>query len=323
MNLTLPEFLLKSNIDIVPSALLSDYTTFRLGGQCQALLKCQTPEELTTVVKLLINHHKKFILIGGGSNLVVSDQGVDCYVIRYLSDSPIVERNKTTLTVSGSTVLDDLVIYAAEHGLQGINYCSGIPGTVGGAVVGNAGAFGKQVGDIVKSVTLIDKTGQIKTVTSDKLGFAYRHSHLKETSDIVISVQLNMSSGSTDELQKERHDILAIRKEKHPDLKQYPCAGSFFRNIEPTSKAGKRQAAGWFLEEAGGKTLQEGGAKIFSKHANIIIKSENCTAEDVLNLSQKMQDVVKNKFDLELVREVRFVGPFKNKPTDEYNTVIW
>ena len=193
---------------------------------------------------------------------------------------------------------------------------------MGGAVVGNAGAFGKQIGDVLKAATLLTKTGIEREVGPKDLGFTYRHSKLKETGDLVLTVRLGLKQGHRDALLKEREEILKIRHEKHPDLKKEPCAGSFFRNIEPTSKAGKRRATGWFLEEAGGKNLSHGGAKIFSKHANIIVNGKNCTAQDVFELHKKMAAVVKKKFGLELVREVLFVGEFNGMP-DEIKTTLW
>lgn len=314
MPLQLPNDL-KRNIK--PNARLEDYTTFRLGGPCRALIPCETPEQLESAVKYLVKENYPFILIGGGSNLVVSDDGLDCFVVRFVSARPIIRREGNDLIVAGSTNLDALALYSANECLEGLIYTSGIPGTVGGAVVGNAGAFGKQVGDVLKSATVISRKGEKKELKPAELGFRYRHSGLKETGDIVIEVRFALTPGNKDALLKERQELLNIRHEKHPDLKIYPCAGSFFRNVEPTSKAGKRQAAGWFLEEAGGKNLRVGGAVIFEKHANIIVKAQGCKAQDVLELSKQMVKIVNEKFKFQLEREVRFVGKIgENAPTD-------
>ena len=311
------------DVSIFPHALLSECTTFKLGGPCLGLISCQTPEQLEGVIFELIAQKTRFILLGGGSNVVVSDHGLDCHAIRYVSERPIIHQEKFDLFVSGSTSLDALAHYAAQAGLEGLNYTTGIPGTVGGAVVGNAGAFGKQVGDVLKSVRLINnQTGIKREVGPEVLDFRYRDSNLKTKGDIVISVRFGLRQGDREALLKEREEILKVRHEKHPNLETEPCAGSFFRNIEPTSKAGKRQATGWFLEQAGGKNLKHGGAIIFSKHANIIIKSNGCTAQDVYELSKMMAKLAKEKFDLDLVREVRFVGKFKDMP-DRINEIIW
>lgn len=301
---------------------LSDITTFRLGGACTTLLTCRTPDQLQKAIQSCRDENIEFILIGGGSNLVVSDSGTDCHVIRYVSEVPLIERQENDIIVSASTSLDALAKYAAENGLEGLNCTTGIPGTVGGAIVGNAGAFGKQIGDVLKYISVIDPKGVKKDIQGKDLGFTYRHSILKNTGDIVVSACLNVSVGNKDSLLREREDILSIRHSKHPDLNTTPCAGSFFRNVEPTSSAGKRQAAGWFLDQAGGKNLARGGAAIFPKHANIIVKSENCSSQNVFELSGLMARLVKDKFDLDLIREVRFVGKFDGMPSNVTN-VIW
>lgn len=303
------------------NALLKDYTTFQLGGPCKILVACKTPEEITSVVQSLNRVQEKFILIGGGSNLVVSDSGIPCVVIRYLNPTPEIEHKGTVLTVSGSTILDHLAQYTVEHGLEGLEYTSGIPGTVGGAVVGNAGAWGKQVGDVLIEATLLSVSGQTRVANTEDLQFTYRNSNLKETGEIVLSVKFRVNPASAEILKAKREEILKLRQEKHPDLQKEPCAGSFFRNIEPTSQAGKRQAAGWFLEQAGGKSLSYGGAKIFDKHANIIIKSTNCKSQDVYELHLLMKKLAREKFNLDLTREVRFVGNFQGMPDNA--PIIW
>jgi len=300
------------NMKKISPALLANYTTFKLGGPCPFLVDCSTPEELIQAVQDFKKTNTPFILIGGGSNLVVSDQGLDTAVIRYVSSTPLIERHGDEITVSASTILDDLALFCVDEGLEGLNYTTGIPGTVGGAVVGNAGAWGKQVGDVLKSALILDNQGHTKTISPDYFAFTYRHSHLKETNEIIVSVTFALKSSDPVTLAQERAEILKKRAEKHPDLNTQPCAGSFFRNVEPSSKAGKRQASGWFLEEAGGKNLKVGGAYVFDKHANIIIKGADAHSQDVHDLHLKMIEIVKEKFDLLLIREVRFVGKFSN-----------
>ncbi len=302
---------------IIPNARLENYTTFRLGGPCRELIECATPQDLTETVQRLVKATSPFILIGGGSNLVVSDHGLDVTVIRYMSDTPLIERHGDDVTVSGSTELDALALFTVEEGLEGFVYTSGIPGTVGGAVVGNAGAWGKQVGDVLKSAVILDKQGNPKSVGPDYFEFTYRNSKIKETDEIVVEVTFGLKSGDPITLAQERAEILRMRADKHPNLSTHPCAGSFFRNVEATSKAEKRQAAGWFLEQAGGKDLRSGGAQIFDKHANIIVKGPGCKAQDVHDLQLKMITLVNDKFNFCLNREVRFVGKFNSSVSNE------
>ena len=297
-----------TNLRFHGKAELKDYTTFRLGGQCPLIIHCATPEELEQAVTILHQHSLNWLLVGEGSNIVASDQGVPVPIIRYISAFPLTRFFQETVDVSGSTRLDDLVAMTAERGLAGINYASGIPGTVGGAVVGNAGAFGRQIGDVVDSVLIMRKDGSAYYCPASDLRFSYRHSRLKDSDETVISVNLNLKKADAETLQRERADILAQRRNKHPDYKTLPCAGSFFRNIEPSSNVGQRQAAGWFLEQAGAKTFRSNGATVFPKHANIIVHEGPCCAEDVYTLAQRMATVVKEKFQLDLIREVRYLG---------------
>ena len=299
-------------MNTLTSAPLSAYTTFQLGGPCPCLVECTTPDELIQTVQKFKKENTPFLLIGGGSNLVVSDHGLNTTVIRFLSPTPLIERKDNEITVLASTMLDGLAIFCVDEGLEGLNFTTGIPGTVGGALTGNAGAWGKQVSDVLKSAVLLDRQGKTKTVGPDYFAFSYRHSRLKETDEIIVWATFTLKPGDLVALGRERAEILKKRAEKHPDLTTHPCAGSFFRNIEPTSKAELRQAAGWFLQQAGGKNLKVGGAYIFEKHANIIVKGPGASAQDVHDLHLKMINVVKEKFDLQLTREVRFVGKFNN-----------
>ncbi len=315
------EFLKQFKITVSPGAPLSGYTTFKLGGPCAALVDCQTPGQLETAVQYFLKENIKFILIGGGSNLLVCDQGIGCYVIRYASETPLVERHGNELTVAAGSQIGHVARFAAEAGLQGLNYMTGIPGTVAGAIVGNAGAFGRQISDALKSVCVIDCQGRSKDIPVSAIKFSYRNSSLKESGDIIVTAQFTLDPADRDSLLKEQQDILTLRKEKHPDLAVYPCAGSFFRNVEPTSHAGKRQAAGWFLEQAGAKDMKVGGAAVFPKHANIIVKSNGCSSRDVYELSQRMAHAVKEKFDIDLVREVVLVGQFENAPEESRGAI--
>ncbi|MCO5044169.1 MAG: UDP-N-acetylmuramate dehydrogenase [Kiritimatiellae bacterium] len=288
--------------------LLSLYTTFRIGGPCRGLTTCETRAELRRAVEALGEVGEEFVLLGGGSNLLVSDAGVNQQVIRYFSEKPQIARQGNELVVQAATRLDDLASYAVQEGLDGLLCCTGIPGTVGGAIVGNAGAFGEQIGDRVLSVIAMDHHANEREIPGDELAFGYRQSRLQNTDSIVVSVRLRLRLGDRDRLRTRRQEILALRAAKHPDWQHTPTAGSFFKNIEPTSKAERRQAAGWFLEQAGAKALRVGKARPFEKHANIIVAERGCRAVDVLELSRQMAALVKEKFGIELHREVRLLG---------------
>lgn len=316
-----PNILANFGIPFLPGALLADYTTFRLGGPCRGMFFCRDTNNIRQTVKFCRDQELPFIVIGGGSNIVVSDLGIDAYVIRFSSDNIDVEQTASSLCVSAATSVDALAEYAAQQGLAGINYLSGIPGTVGGAVTGNAGAFGKQIGDVVHAVTVIDDQNQLTRVPASDLRFSYRSSSLKEDNAILVHVELRMDKTDPSLLLKERGEIIGIRKEKHPDWHLTPCAGSFFRNVEPSSNVGRRQSAGWFLEQAGAKNLDHNGARVYEKHANIVVKGPVTKAQDVFDLSLDMAKMVKTKFGIDLAREVRFAGPFDGMP--ETSNLFW
>ena len=291
---------------------MRDYTTFRLGGPCPLLIDCPDADSLCGAAQVLAAAGVDFIVIGQGSNLLVSDAGLDCAVLRYCSESsPAVEFEGCRVRVSGHTLLDDLARLAVARGVGDVSFCSGIPGTVGGAIAGNAGAFGRQIGDVVESVRLMEPDGAVREVEAAELAFEYRSSILKQSGGIVLDAVLKLKPADIGIMKKERERIMELRRTKHPDWKKNPCAGSVFRNVEPTSAAERRQAAGWFLEEAGAKAFSVGGARLFERHANIIVADPGAAASDVFQLSEKMADAVEEKFGFRLVREIRLLGRFQ------------
>ena len=297
-------------LTICGNKLLSELTTFRLGGPCPLFIDNPSTDQLPSLIKALNKKKVPFLVIGQGSNLVISDEGLHCAVIRFCSETPGIKTEGNRVTVSGGTLLEDLSRITVEENIGDLSYCTGIPGTVGGGIAGNAGAFGRQIGDHLVSAKIIDLDGDVQPVTHDQLKFAYRHSLLKETGEIVLSATFELPPKDPAILKAERERILKFRTEHHPDWHILPCAGSVFRNIEATSAAERRKAAGWFLEEADAHKMQVGGANIFEKHANIIIGGDGCTAQNVWDISEQMVAAVQQKFNLTLTREVRFLGQF-------------
>lgn len=293
------------------NAPLREYTTFQLGGTCPLLIENATSAQLPEVIRQLHQAGQPFLVIGQGANLVVSDRGIEQAVIRFCSEKPAIQAAGNRVTVSGDTLLDDLAVFTIENRVGDLTFCSGIPGTVGGGIAGNAGAFGRQMGDHLVSVELLGLDGQMRSVTHDELEFSYRHSKLKETGEIVLSATFELPQAEQSVMQAERDRIMQFRRDHHPDWHQTPCAGSVFRNIEPTSAVERRKAAGFFLQEAGAHLFRVGGARIYEKHANIIVADPGCTAQDVWELSEKMIHAVQSKFGITLIREIRFLGDFE------------
>ena len=307
--------------EILSSCVMADFTTFRLGGPVLCVIPCRVPQDVCRAADCLEKNEIPFIIIGAGSNLVVSDEGLPCAVIRYLSEDPAIAQKGDSLNVGAGTKLDHLALYAATRGLKGLNHLTGIPGTVGGAVVGNAGAFGQQISDSLRSVTIRTSEGKVKEIMPQGLDFGYRDSNLKRSRDVVLSARFSLSPEDKDLLLKERREILDLRCQKHPDYRRLPTAGSFFRN-RASSEPENPQAAGWFLERAGAKTFRCGGAYVFEKHANMIVKDNSGTAQEVFDLSQKMTQAVKAAFGVTLTREVCFVGRFQGADYDP-QTPVW
>jgi UDP-N-acetylmuramate dehydrogenase len=292
--------------------------TLRLGGPAALRVDCRRAAELETATQALRGLPLRRVVIGGGSNLLFSDHGYPGVVLRFRDDAAAVEEEPGRLVVSGAAPLDTLAAVSVAAGRAGLVHLSGIPGTVGGAVAGNAGAWGEQIGDAVERVRLLEPDGRVREAGPEDLGFAYRRSALQHGGAIVLSAWLRAPPGDPAALAARRAEILALRAEKHPRLDQTPSIGSIFRNVEPTSAAGRRQAAGWFLEQAGVKDFVEGGARLFPRHANIIIRADpECRAQHVRDLAARMRSAVETRFGFRLEREVRFLGRFQGEAEQE------
>ncbi len=302
------DFLRKGVARVLPRCPLASVTTIRIGGPCGWLLECPRPDSLIAAVRRLREMDRPYCVIGGGSNVVAADRGVDAVVIRYLTPRPEITKTDEGLKSSGATLLDALVETSVKMGLEGLVDMSGIPGTVGGGLAGNAGAFGRQLADVLTEAVLIDAGGRLRTVPAEELGFRYRHSRLKETGEIVVEARFRLRPGDPTDLERRRREILSLRAARHPDPRFLPNAGSFFRNLEGPTPTARRRAAGWFLEQAGAKALSVGDAAVYGGHANIIVNRGRAAAADVQRLAAAMAARVHDRFGLTLTREVRFLG---------------
>lgn len=288
---------------------LTDFTTFRLGGPCRELV---TVGEAAAAAEIIRGWNAAGIpwrTMGGGSNLLVADAGIPEAVLRISSAVPDCRREGDAICVSAGTALDALARFAAEEGVAGLGFASGIPGTVGGGICGNAGAFGAALGDVLGRVEILTLAGEKKTVGKAEIDFGYRRSSLQNTGAVVVRAWFRAAAGDRSRLAAERAEILAIRREKHPDWRVLPTAGSFFKNLPPATAGGPRRAAGQLLEQAGAKQMRAGGAYVFEKHANIVIAGPGATARDVAGLAVHMAAAVKERFGADLEPEVRFWGP--------------
>ncbi|MFH2049107.1 MAG: UDP-N-acetylmuramate dehydrogenase [bacterium] len=285
---------------------LAHMTSFKTGGNAAYFISVNSENEMVRIIKETQKLKVPFFLIGGGSNLLVSDQGYDGLIIK-------VEIKKINL--DGSFSIDcgagvdlmDLVGFATDHSLTGLEFASGIWGTVGGAIYGNAGAYGGEIGDVITDVTLVDLKGNIKVVDRDYCRFGYRDSYLKKTKEIITSTRLKLMKGEKEAIKSRVDEIMASRNGKHP--KENTC-GCFFKNIPDQREKYGKLPAGRLLEEIGAKKMSVGGAKIFDKHANMIVNSGNATSAEISKLAELLKQKVFDKFGIELEEEVTRLGEF-------------
>ena len=289
---------------------LTDFTTFRLGGACRELVTVADAKAAVEVIRGWKAASVPWRVMGGGSNLLVSDAGISEAVLRISTELPDCRVEDGQICVSAGTALDAVSRFAVEEGLAGLGFASGIPGTAGGGIVGNAGAFGAQLGDVLDRVDVLTRDGELKFRPRSELGFQYRASSLQGTGEIVTRAWFRVTPEDRAKLQAEREEILAARREKHPDWRKLPTAGSFFKNLPPEKPGEFRRAAGKFLEQACAKQMREGGAYVFPKHANIVIAGPGSAARDVAKLAARMAAAVQEKFGFALEPEVRYWGDF-------------
>ncbi|MCH8821243.1 UDP-N-acetylmuramate dehydrogenase [Patescibacteria group bacterium] len=274
------------------------HTNMKVGGPADFYFEAENEKDLVEAVKKALDLKIHCTVIGNGANVLVSDEGIRGLVIvnksekiNFLSDG-LVE-------VESGVDNTSLIREAAKKGLSGMERLMKVPGTIGGAVYMNAGDTGKKefFGDLVKSVKVIDKKGNIKTLLKDDCDFAYRSSRFQDSGEVILSVKIKLEQVDPKEIEKRTRDIL-VRKAHHP---AGATVGSTFKNPE-------NYHSGELIEKAGLKGKKIGGAKISEKHANFIINEGDATAADVKKLIDLMKKTVKEKFDVDLEEEVRYIG---------------
>ncbi len=285
---------------------LAPYSTYRTGGPADIFVNISTADELSSALKLAAELGIPYFVIGGGSNLLISDDGFRGLIIR---NSIMGLRVQADDIICGAGEdLDRLVDFATEHSLTGLEFGAGIWGTVGGAVYGNAGAFGSQISSVLSDAELVDRSGDRRTADNTYFKFQYRHSYLKVTHEIVATARFTLQSGKQIDIARRVDEIRQLRCQKHPTIPN--SAGCFFKNIEDPSQPNGKLPAGKLLDEVGAKEISIGGAKVFEKHANIIINTGHATSKDIRMLADTLKRKVLEKFNIELQEEVMSIGAF-------------
>jgi UDP-N-acetylmuramate dehydrogenase len=289
------------NIGIVKqNELLAPYTTMKIGGPADLFIEPSSVESLQKVMEIIKAHNINWRAIGRGSNLLVSDKGIEGAVIRLGADIAAVEINGDEVKVGSGYSLVSLATMISKKGLSGLEFASGIPGSVGGAVYMNAGAHGSDISKILTNAHILFEDGTMEWLSNAEMEFSYRTSILqKKRPGIVVEAVFKLAHGDRTEIVKVMQKNKDYRKETQPW--NFPCAGSIFRNPLPNF-------AGRLIEEAELKGFSIGGAKISEMHGNFIVNAGNATAQDVLDLIQHVKDTIFDLYQIKMETEVEIIG---------------
>ena len=280
---------------------MSSHTTFRVGGAADLYITPQNESQLASLIKLFRQFKVEFHVIGNGSNLLVGDRGVRGAVIEIGRNLSSIEVSKNMVTAQSGVLLSRLANSAAGNGLAGLEFASGIPGSFGGAIYMNAGAYGGEMKDVVTQVTAMDAEGEIYTFGTDELEFSYRHSVIQQRDLIVLDVTMKLAAGDQKIIDDRMSELAVARRTKQP--LEYPSAGSTFKRPEG-------YFAGKLIMDAGLRGYRVGDAQVSEKHCGFVVNRGNATADDVIKLIDDVKAKVSEEYDVVLEPEVRMIGEF-------------
>lgn len=292
---------------------LSKCTTFRVGGPARLYVEVSETEKLVGLLDFLTGEGVDYFILGGGSNLLFSDDGYEGVVIKIKTSKLSIENN--IICADAGVLLAQVVNLAAQDSLSGMEWGAGIPGTIGGAVRGNAGAYGSDTSKTLNKV-LVWSNGEVFEKEAKDCNFGYRESDFKRNGEVVLRAWFTLLKGDKSEILKKTQEFIMDRVGKFPPL---PSAGSFFKNIFTEDFKGDRNilpekfvsigkvGAAWLLDQCGLKGYAVGGAKISDEHANFIVNFNNATQSDILKVVEKAKEEVYNKFGVELEEEVQII----------------
>ncbi len=285
---------------------LAPYASFGIGGPARFFLEAKTSTDIIRAVRAARKENLKIFVLGGGSNILFDDAGFDGLIIKDETDRFRI--NGDGISALSGAIIDKIVDKTVKKGLGGLEYAAGIQGTIGGAVYGNAGAFGHAINEILESaVILAGGNGKMEVVDNDYFKFQYRKSRLSKTGDIVLSVMMRLRREDKARLTEVVNERRQFRRERHPvDL---GCAGSVFKNLRSLENPENVTPAGKLLEEAGVRGMTVGDAAVFEKHCNIVVNRGRATSSDVKRLVEMMRKAVLDKFGLDLKREILYIDP--------------
>lgn len=278
---------------------MKKHTSFRIGGPADIMVLPTDPQEIRYVIQLCKELSIPFYVMGNGSNLLVRDKGIRGLVMKIASNFSDIKIEGTKVTAQAGVLLSVLSKKTVQHSLKGLEFASGIPGTLGGAVAMNAGAYGGEMKDVVTSVWAMDYSGNDRHLDYDDLKFGYRTSAIQQDKLIVIEVDMQLEEGDKQESMELIAELTRRRREKQP--LSYPSAGSTFKR--PVG-----YYAGKLIQDAGLKGLRVGDAQVSDLHAGFIINLGNATAKDVLELIHIVKEKVKSEFNVDMQPEIKIIG---------------
>ena len=295
---------LGEQVEILVAEPMKNHTTFRIGGPADALALPKTPEEVAEVVRFCHEHAQPYYVLGNGSNLLVSDEGYRGLVLQLYRNFNDIQVNGETITVQSGAMLAAVARTAYQTGLTGLEFASGIPGTIGGAVVMNAGAYGGEMKNVLKEVTVLTKEGEVLVIPAKALELGYRTSVIPKNGWIVLGAVLQLKKGDQEQILARMEELKEQRIIKQPlDL---PSAGSTFKRPEG-------YFAGKLIMDAGLRGFTVGGAQVSEKHCGFVVNRGNATAADVWELICEVKRRVKEMTGVELEPEVKLLGDFPQR----------
>ena len=280
---------------------MKQHTTFKIGGPADYFLVPETGEEVGEIIKICRKTDTPYFILGNGSNLLVGDGGYRGAVIQVYRNMSAVTVEGTTITAQAGALLSAVAAAAKNASLTGFEFAGGIPGTVGGAAVMNAGAYGGEMKDVLVEVTVMDAVGKIFTISAEKLELGYRTSVIKKAGYIVLEAKIRLKEGDQEAIRERMKELTIQRTTKQP--LEYPSAGSTFKRPEG-------YFAGKLVMDSGLRGYQVGGARISEKHCGFVINAGDATAKDVRTLMDNVRDIVYEKYGVTLEPEVKFLGEF-------------
>lgn len=278
---------------------MKNHTTFKIGGPVDIMLLPNTEAEIERAVSICKKEKLAYMIMGNGSNMLVKDGGIRGVIIKLNENFNNVEVKGDSIHAQSGALLNAISRNALENSLSGFEFATGIPGVIGGAMTMNAGAYGGEMKDVVESVRVLNKDGEIKEYSNEEMNFRYRGSRVVDEGLIVLSVVFKLKPSKRQDIKAKIDDLTNKRTSKQP--LEWPSGGSTFKRPEG-------YFAGKLIDDSGLRGLRYGGAKVSNKHCGFVINIEDATCKDVLTLIDIIKKTVKDNFDVELQREIKLLG---------------